>query len=82
MCPIRCSQWGLLYETPGKAEDVFISGNYAYIADGIGGLRMVNISKPYGPYEVAFYEPRARRKPCMLPVVTCMWPTTQAVSWS
>ncbi len=46
----------LIYETPGTAEDVFISGNYAYIADGNGGLRMVNISKPYGPYEVAFYE--------------------------
>ena len=49
-------QWGLVYETPGTAEDVFISGNYAYIADGIGGLRIANISKPYGPYEVAFYE--------------------------
>jgi hypothetical protein len=49
-------QWGLVYETPGTAEDVFISGNYAYIADGNGGLRMVNISKPFGPYEVAFYE--------------------------
>lgn len=49
-------QWGLIYKTPGTAEDVFISGNYAYIADGNGGLRMVNISKPLGPYEVAFYE--------------------------
>ena len=49
-------QLGLVYETPGTAEDVFISGNYAYIADGKGGLRMANISKPYGPYEVAFYE--------------------------
>lgn len=47
---------GRIYETPGTAEDVFISGNYAYIADGNGGLRMVNISKPFGPYEVAFYE--------------------------
>ncbi|MGD2086365.1 MAG: hypothetical protein PVH61_09300 [Candidatus Aminicenantes bacterium] len=49
-------QVGYRYETPGTAEDVFISGNYAYIADGKGGLRIANISKPYGPYEVAFYE--------------------------
>jgi len=44
------------YKTSGSAEDIYISGNFAFIADGTAGLRVVHMSKPYGFPEVAFYE--------------------------
>ncbi|RLC67776.1 MAG: hypothetical protein DRI52_10465, partial [Chloroflexi bacterium] len=31
-------------------------GNYAYLADGYGGLRIINVSDPTHPTEVGFYE--------------------------
>ena len=31
------------------AEDIFVSGNFAYIADGSAGLAIVNISNPKDP---------------------------------
>ncbi|MDP8238541.1 MAG: choice-of-anchor D domain-containing protein [Candidatus Hatepunaea meridiana] len=39
-------------DTPGSAHDVFILGDYAYIADGDGGLTVIDISDPEDP-EVA-----------------------------
>ncbi|MBW6515380.1 MAG: hypothetical protein K0B81_02030 [Candidatus Cloacimonetes bacterium] len=42
--------------TPGFAYAVAASGNKAYIADGIGGLRIIDISMMHFPDEVAYYE--------------------------
>ena len=36
--------------------NVVVSGNYAYIATGRTGLRVVNISDPANPYETGFYD--------------------------
>ncbi len=33
-------------QIPGKPNDIFVDGNYAYIAAGTGGLVMVDISNP------------------------------------
>lgn len=44
------------YKTSGSAEDIYISGDFAFIADGTSGLKVVYMSKPYGFSEVAFYE--------------------------
>jgi len=38
------------------AQDVAISGNYAYVAYGVDGLRIVDISNPHFPYEVGFWD--------------------------
>ncbi|MFW9821073.1 MAG: LVIVD repeat-containing protein [Candidatus Thorarchaeota archaeon] len=35
--------------TTGEARDVYISGNYAYVADGDTGLAIINISDPTNP---------------------------------
>ncbi|MDP8240375.1 MAG: choice-of-anchor D domain-containing protein, partial [Candidatus Hatepunaea meridiana] len=40
------------YDTPGIANGVFISGDYAYIADGENGLGIVDVSDPENPNEV------------------------------
>jgi hypothetical protein len=46
-----------IYENLGYfAQDVAISGNYAYVAYGVDGLRIVDISNPYFPYEVGFWD--------------------------
>ena len=36
-------------DTPGTARDVFIQGNYAYVADYRSGLTVVDISDPENP---------------------------------
>jgi hypothetical protein len=41
-------------DTPGWAQEVAVAGNYAYVADWEGGLRVVNISNPASPFEVGF----------------------------
>lgn len=38
--------------TPGGARGVVVSGNYAYIADHVGGLLVIDISDPSNPHEV------------------------------
>lgn len=38
------------------AQDVAISGNFAYVAYGEDGLRIVDISNPYFPQEVGFVD--------------------------
>jgi hypothetical protein len=44
-------------ETPGSAEDLAVSGDYAYVADGsIGGLRIIDVSNPEEPFEVGSYD--------------------------
>jgi hypothetical protein len=37
------------FDTPGSAQDVEVSGNVAYIADGTPGLHAVDISNPAAP---------------------------------
>jgi len=57
------------YDTPGLASGVYVSGNYssisgnytpmagdyAYVADGEEGLRIIDVSDPSNPYQVAAY---------------------------
>lgn len=49
--------------THALAEDIFVNGQYAYIAASLGGLRIFDISNPYKPVEVGVgnvMEPRER----------------------
>lgn len=42
-------------ETPGQAQDVFVAGNYAYVADGDEGLMIIDVSdkdNPAAPIQV------------------------------
>ena len=41
-------------ETSGGASAVHVAGNYAYVTDMSGGLRVIYISDPSNPYEVGF----------------------------
>lgn len=51
--PIKISS----YNTGDEAENVYVSGNYAYIADGLyGGLRIVDIANPASPVEISYYD--------------------------
>ncbi|MEO0097724.1 MAG: hypothetical protein ABIK78_06490 [candidate division WOR-3 bacterium] len=43
------------YNTPGFADSLFIVNNYAYVADGDSGLRIINISNPQMPLLVGEY---------------------------
>ena len=43
-------------ETPGEALGVAVSCDYAYVADGEGGLRVINIVDPARPAEVGFFD--------------------------
>ncbi|MDO9027212.1 MAG: hypothetical protein Q7U87_04955, partial [bacterium] len=45
-----------VYDTPGFAWAVAVSGNYAYVADGDSGLRIINISNPASPTETSCYD--------------------------
>jgi hypothetical protein len=40
----------------GYAKGVFVSGGYAYVADGYAGLRVIDVSDPAHPHEVGFYD--------------------------
>ena len=44
------------YDTSGNAEGVEIVGNYAYVADGGGGLQIIDISNPAAPTLVGNYD--------------------------
>src|SRR5438552_3250638 len=37
------------YDTPGNAYDVALSGTVAYVADGLSGIRIVDVSNPASP---------------------------------
>ena len=43
------------YDTPGNAYGVVVSGRYAYVADGTGGLRVINVLTPTAPYQIGVY---------------------------
>jgi hypothetical protein len=40
---------------PGAAGAVAVAGDHAYLADGDGGLRILDVSDPIAPSEVGFY---------------------------
>ncbi len=40
-------------DTPGSALDVAAEGSHAFVADGAGGLRVVDVTVPSSPQEVA-----------------------------
>ena len=44
------------YDTSGVAYDVDVSGNYAYVADGVDGLDIIDISTPASPTLVGNYD--------------------------
>ena len=52
---IKCQEVGY-YDTPGVAEDVVVISNYAYVADGLSGLRIIDITNPQNPLEVGYYD--------------------------
>ncbi|MBK8129625.1 MAG: hypothetical protein IPK53_12245 [bacterium] len=45
------------FDTPGYAVGVAVSGSYAYVADDIGGLRVVDITNPAAPFSTGNYTP-------------------------
>jgi len=45
-------------DTPGEAEKCDIKGTYCYVADGIGGLVVVDFSDPTNPFIVATDNPQ------------------------
>ncbi|HNT56575.1 MAG TPA: hypothetical protein PKL99_01740 [Syntrophales bacterium] len=52
--PVVLSETGF-FNTPGTSEAVAVSGNYAYVADGYLGLRIIDVSDPAAPSETGFY---------------------------
>jgi hypothetical protein len=44
------------YDTPGIARGIFVSGNYAYVADDTFGLQIFDISNPASPTLVGNYD--------------------------
>ena len=44
------------YDTSDRARGVFVSGNYAYVADGAPGLVIIEISDPTNPSLVDNYD--------------------------
>ncbi len=44
------------YDTSGYAQDVAVSGNYAFVADGDAGLQVIDISDPARPVRVGGYD--------------------------
>ena len=42
------------FNTEDNAYDVFINGQYAYVAAGEVGLRIIDVSDPYSPFEVGY----------------------------
>ena len=51
--PVVVGQTGVL---PGFVVDVAVAGNFAYVADGGDGLRIIDVSNPAIPTEVGFYD--------------------------
>jgi hypothetical protein len=44
------------YHTSGYAEGVMVLGNYAYVADGLAGLHIIDVSNPSSPVRVGGYD--------------------------
>jgi len=45
------------HDSKDRSEDVYVAGDYAHVADGNAGLRIIDVSKPMlPPTEVGYYE--------------------------
>ncbi|MFZ2978592.1 MAG: hypothetical protein WA057_02900, partial [Candidatus Magasanikiibacteriota bacterium] len=44
------------FNTTGTAYDVYVSGKYAYVADGNQGMRIIDVNNPATPVEVGSYD--------------------------
>lgn len=44
------------YQTTGQANGVYILDNYAFIADGEKGLRIIDVNDLNNPFEIAYYD--------------------------
>lgn len=47
--------WVADINTSGRTKDVFIDGNYCYLADGSGGLKIIDVTNPQAPVFMAAY---------------------------
>jgi hypothetical protein len=56
--PATMTQVGQTSVLPDIVLGVAVSGTLAYVADGAGGLRIINVSNPAAPVEVGFYVTR------------------------
>lgn len=53
--PVNPSLTGT-HDTSGNAYDVYVSGKYAYVADGTYGLQIIDISNPSSPTSIGTYD--------------------------
>ncbi len=44
------------YDTGDYARHIYVSGDYAYVADNDDGLRIISVSDPMNPTEVGYYD--------------------------
>ncbi len=44
------------YDTPDRANGVAVSGSYAYVADEMSGLQIIDIINPTSPSRVGYYD--------------------------
>lgn len=44
------------YDTPGLARQVAVSGDVAYVADGVRGLQIIDVSNPASPQWLGVYD--------------------------
>ncbi|MFH1234438.1 MAG: hypothetical protein V1493_02395, partial [Candidatus Diapherotrites archaeon] len=47
--------WDGILDTLSDPQDIFVSGNYAYVADGSSGLRVINATAPNAPVLAGTY---------------------------
>jgi len=52
--------------TDAFAEDVSVSGHYAYVADGCGGLQIIDVADPTRPRSEAVYREYSSRRVALL----------------
>lgn len=45
------------YNTPHASYSVEVVGDYAYLTSGYSGLRIINVSDVFHPYETGFFDP-------------------------
>ena len=62
------------YDTPGDGLSVFVSGDHAFVADGLSGLQVIDISNPAAPTLAGTYDtPGPMPTPSMSLATTLLW---------